>query len=201
MGSEGFSRFLSPHSLVGSDGFVPMSIVLTVTHTHIQEFDLLDKELQHTATHCNALQHTATHCNTLQHTATHCTHTYRSLTCWIKSCNGCGPSTPRCAYKLYCTVLQRFTTLCTVLQWCCSVLQCVAVCCSVLQCVAVCCSVLRLRLNDALMWILDPLVRLYIVLQCVAVCCALCCSALQCASVRCSVLQCSVMCYSGVAEL
>jgi len=36
------------------------------------------------------------------------------------------------------------------------------VCCSVLQCVAVCCSVLRLRLNDALMWIFDPLVRLYI---------------------------------------
>ena len=30
VGSKGFSRFLSPHSLVGSDGFVPMSIVPTV---------------------------------------------------------------------------------------------------------------------------------------------------------------------------
>jgi len=30
VGSEGFSRFPSPHSLVGSDGFVPMSIVPTV---------------------------------------------------------------------------------------------------------------------------------------------------------------------------
>jgi len=46
MGSEGFSRFPSPHSLVGSDGFVPVSIVPTVSlhitsahalkcHTHI----------------------------------------------------------------------------------------------------------------------------------------------------------------------
>jgi len=31
VGSEGFSRFPSPHSLVGSDGFVPMSIVPTVS--------------------------------------------------------------------------------------------------------------------------------------------------------------------------
>ena len=31
MGSEGFSRFPSPHSLVGSDEFVPKSIVPTVS--------------------------------------------------------------------------------------------------------------------------------------------------------------------------
>ena len=30
MGSEGFSRFPSPHSHVGSDEFVPKSIVFTV---------------------------------------------------------------------------------------------------------------------------------------------------------------------------
>jgi len=30
VGSKGFSRFLSPHSLVGSNVFVPMSIVPTV---------------------------------------------------------------------------------------------------------------------------------------------------------------------------
>ena len=30
MSSEGFSRFLSPDSVVGSDGFVPKSIVPTV---------------------------------------------------------------------------------------------------------------------------------------------------------------------------
>ena len=30
MGSQGFSRFPSPHSLVSSDGFVPMLIVPTV---------------------------------------------------------------------------------------------------------------------------------------------------------------------------
>ena len=30
VGSEGFSRFPIPHSLVGLDGFVPMSIVRTV---------------------------------------------------------------------------------------------------------------------------------------------------------------------------
>jgi hypothetical protein len=28
---------------------------------------LLNKDLQHTAAHCNTLQHIATHCNTLQH--------------------------------------------------------------------------------------------------------------------------------------
>jgi len=33
VGSEGFSPFPSPHSLVGSDGFVPMLIVHTVTWT------------------------------------------------------------------------------------------------------------------------------------------------------------------------
>jgi len=30
VGSEGFSRFPNPHSFVGSDGYVPMSIVPTV---------------------------------------------------------------------------------------------------------------------------------------------------------------------------
>ena len=36
MGSEGFFRFPSPHSLVGSDGFVPMSIVtLSQSVAHI----------------------------------------------------------------------------------------------------------------------------------------------------------------------
>jgi len=33
VGSDGFSRFPSPHSRVGSDGFVPMSIVPTVTRS------------------------------------------------------------------------------------------------------------------------------------------------------------------------
>jgi len=35
VGSEGFSRFPSRHSLVGSDGFVPKSIVPTVTFGNV----------------------------------------------------------------------------------------------------------------------------------------------------------------------
>ena len=35
MGSKGFSLFPSPHSLVGSDGFLPKSIVPTVTNLAI----------------------------------------------------------------------------------------------------------------------------------------------------------------------
>jgi len=35
VGSEGFSRFPSPHSVVGSDGFVPMSIVPIVRTGHL----------------------------------------------------------------------------------------------------------------------------------------------------------------------
>ena len=35
MGSEGFSRFPSPYSLVGSDGFVPMSIIYIHIHIYI----------------------------------------------------------------------------------------------------------------------------------------------------------------------
>ena len=49
----------------------------TVAHT------LLQRTLQHTATHCNTLQHTATHCNTLQHTATH----YNTLQHTTTHCN------------------------------------------------------------------------------------------------------------------
>jgi len=36
VGSEGFSRFPSPHLLVGSDGFGPKSIVPTITVSEAQ---------------------------------------------------------------------------------------------------------------------------------------------------------------------
>jgi len=38
----------------------------------LNNINISNNTLQHTAAHCSTLQHTATHCNTLQHTATHC---------------------------------------------------------------------------------------------------------------------------------
>ena len=39
MGSEGFSRFPNPYSLVGSDGFVPMSIIYIHIYIYIYDCD------------------------------------------------------------------------------------------------------------------------------------------------------------------
>jgi len=57
VGSEGFSRFPSPHSLAGSDGFVPMSIVPTVTRMSLVPHEWF-------MSHMNELCHVAYQCHT-----------------------------------------------------------------------------------------------------------------------------------------
>ena len=83
----------------------------------------------------------------------------------------------QCA-AVHCSLLQRVTACCSVLHRCCSVVMC--------------CSVLRLRLNFKQMWVLDPFVHLYIVLQCVAVCCSVLCTVSQRAVLQCVAACCCV---------
>ena len=77
---------------------------------------LLDIEVQHTATRCNTLQHAATRCNMLQHTAAHCNTLQHTVIC----CNTLQYAATRCNMlqhaATHCNALQRTAAHCNTLQ-------------------------------------------------------------------------------------
>jgi len=149
------------------------------------------KQLQHTATHCNALQHTAAHCNTLQHTFLKSTSPMFSSKSIATRCN-----TLQHAATPYNT-LQHTATLCNALEvfMCYYALQCV-VCCRV-HCAAGCCSALR-RVYALLRMYMSDITDSYVWHLACDVTHLYACGVLQCADLT---VRCSVLCVAECAVL